>query len=318
MSGGTSADQAFINMLKEIIYENLEDENFNVDELVKTTRMPRSFIHQRLIAITTKSTAQFIREVRLQKAMEMLQEEGATASEVAYKTGFGSPAYFNTCFHEYYGYPPGKVLKWSHEGGTNQDLLSNDHGSVNITEEINLVQERIKKRYWRILIVVIICLLVLSWHLYLIRTASYIGHPNTFTISSLKGVEKSIVILPFKNLSESRETQYFAEGLIENIISRLTLDRNLRVISQTSAEQSNTKGHTAPEIGKKLGANFIIEGSILKIKDRVIVTIQLIHAKNDQHIWSRKFESEVSDIIEIQKNMADTLANELRVVLTSK
>ena len=131
-------------------------------------------------------------------------------------------------------------------------------------------------------------------------------------------MEKSIVILPFKNLGDSGENQFFAEGLIENIISKLTLIRDLRIISQTSAEQIRATGRTAPEIGNKLGVNFIIEGSILKIKDRVVVTIQLINAKNDQHIWSRKFESEFSDIIEKQKRMADTLANELRLVLSLK
>ena len=318
MSGINSADQAFINMLKEIIYENLENENFSVDELVKSTRMPKSFIHQRLNAITAKSATQFIREVRLQKAMEMLQEEGATASEVAYKTGFGSAAYFNTCFHEHYGYPPGKVLKWSVKEDQNPDHpIMEPLIADTLNEEIE-DQKRIKRRYWRILVVVTIGILVFSWHLYLIRNGTYVRHPNAFAVTQLKGLEKSIVVLPFKNRNETSETKFFADGLIENFISKLTLIREFRVVSQTSAEQISTSGLTAPEIGKKLDVNFIIEGSILQTNDRMLITTQLINAKSDQHLWSRKFECNATDILENQNKMADTLANELRVVLSAK
>lgn len=111
MIGHATTDQIFIRKLTEIILANLENENFGAKELSRETALTRHSLTRRLKAITGKTLSQFICEARLNKALEMLQKENVTASEVAYKTGFRSPAYFNTCFHEFFGYPPGKVSK---------------------------------------------------------------------------------------------------------------------------------------------------------------------------------------------------------------
>ena len=145
MSGISSTDQAFINRLTGIILANLGNEHFGVDELAHATGMSRSAIYHRLLAISGKSTNQFIREVRLQRAMEILQQEEITASEVAYKVGFGSPAYFNTSFHEYYGYTPGEVLK-------NRDTEPEDDGRLEASEadaaELVPAPKSAKKLIW--------------------------------------------------------------------------------------------------------------------------------------------------------------------------
>jgi AraC-like DNA-binding protein len=104
-------DQIFIRKLSEIIQANLGDENFGIKEIAHQLDMSHYSLSRRLYAITNKTFKQYIREARLQKAFKMLQNEELTASEVAYKVGFSSPAYFNTCFHEFFGYPPGKVSK---------------------------------------------------------------------------------------------------------------------------------------------------------------------------------------------------------------
>ena len=104
-------DQIFIRKLTEITLANLGKENFGIKELAHELGMSHYSYKSRLYAITNKTFKQFIREARLQKAFQMLQNEELTASEVAYKVGFSSPAYFNTCFHEFFGYPPGKVSK---------------------------------------------------------------------------------------------------------------------------------------------------------------------------------------------------------------
>ena len=78
--------------------------------------MSRSGIHRKLISLTKQSLSQFIQEKRLQKAIEMLRHNVATASEVSFMVGFSSPAYFNKCFHDYYGYPPGEVKKMGIHG----------------------------------------------------------------------------------------------------------------------------------------------------------------------------------------------------------
>jgi AraC-like DNA-binding protein len=115
-------DQQFISRLTEIILENIRDENFGVNRLARLSGMTRSVLTHRLHLTINKNINQFIREIRLQKALEILTNEDITASEVAYKVGFRSPAYFNKCFHEFFGYPPGKVEK--------KDSVS--HESINI------------------------------------------------------------------------------------------------------------------------------------------------------------------------------------------
>lgn len=104
-----SKDKAFIKKLKKIIKANLEHDSFGVSELSAEIGLSRSQLHRRLKHITGKSSSQFIREYRLEKAMEMLKKKLLTASEIAYRVGFTSPTYFNTSFHNFYGYPPGEV-----------------------------------------------------------------------------------------------------------------------------------------------------------------------------------------------------------------
>jgi AraC-like DNA-binding protein len=104
-------DKVFISKLTEITLANLGDENFGVNELAHELGVSHHFLRRQLHEITNKTINQFIRETRLQKALEMLQNGKVTSSDVAYKVGFSSPAYFNTCFHEFFGYPPGKVKK---------------------------------------------------------------------------------------------------------------------------------------------------------------------------------------------------------------
>jgi AraC-like DNA-binding protein len=111
MNQGNPSDQIFITKLTEIIQSNLEKENFGVNELARASGMTSSSLRRKLSSVSEKSINQLIREVRLQKAIEILQQQNATASEVAYKVGFGSPAYFNKCFHDFFGYPPGEVKK---------------------------------------------------------------------------------------------------------------------------------------------------------------------------------------------------------------
>ena len=104
-----SMEQKFIKKLIAIIRINLENEQFGVNELASEIGLSRSQLHRKLQDINGKSTTQFIREYRLQKAMKMLKRNRFTASEIAYKVGFSSPSYFNSCFNDFYGYPPGEV-----------------------------------------------------------------------------------------------------------------------------------------------------------------------------------------------------------------
>lgn len=99
-------NQIFLQRLTEITEENLTNEHFNVNDLASAMNMSHTKLYRKLKSLSHQTISQFIREIRLRKAQEILLKEDVTASEIAYRTGFGSPTYFNKCFHEYYGYSP--------------------------------------------------------------------------------------------------------------------------------------------------------------------------------------------------------------------
>ena len=104
-----SMNQSFLQSLKDIVLSNLENEQFGAEDLAKEMGLSRSQIHRKLQKVNGKSITQFIREIRLDVAVDLLKKEVGTASEIAYKVGFSSPAYFTKCFHEHFGYTPGEA-----------------------------------------------------------------------------------------------------------------------------------------------------------------------------------------------------------------
>ncbi len=115
MTDSSSIDQVLIRKLTDIVLANLGNADFGVKELAHESGISLYRLNRRLRSINRKTTRQFIQELRLQKALEMLQNEEFNVSEIAYRTGFSSPSYFNSCFREFFGYPPGKVKKRSPE-----------------------------------------------------------------------------------------------------------------------------------------------------------------------------------------------------------
>lgn len=108
-----SKDQIFIRKLTEIVIANLGDESFSAEKLAKEADLSRASLYRKLKSLQNEDVSQFIRRVRLNCAMKMLQNNEGTISEIAFRVGFGSPAYFSKCFHDHYGYPPGDVRRES-------------------------------------------------------------------------------------------------------------------------------------------------------------------------------------------------------------
>ncbi len=110
-SNGQSQDESLILQLREIVLDNLDNKQFSVEKLSAEVGISRSQLHRKLKRIKGQSTSQFIRGVKLNEAMKLLQEDAATISEIAYRVGFNSPSYFHKCFLKEYGCPPGDVKK---------------------------------------------------------------------------------------------------------------------------------------------------------------------------------------------------------------
>jgi len=130
--------------------------------------------------------------------------------------------------------------------------------------------------------------------------------------------EKSIAVLPFENLSEDKANAYFAEGIQDEILTRLSKIADLKVISQTSTQHYKSAPENLPEIAKQLGVAHILEGSVQKSGDTVRVNVQLIKAANDSHLWADTFDRKLTDIFSVESEVAKAIAEQLRAKLTGQ
>ena len=130
--------------------------------------------------------------------------------------------------------------------------------------------------------------------------------------------EKSIAVLPFENLSEEKANAYFAEGIQEEILMRLSKIADLKVISRTSTQHYKSAPENLPEIARQLGVANILEGRVQKSGDAVRVTVQLIKAANDSHLWADTFDRKLTDIFSVETEVAKAIADQLRAKLTGQ
>ncbi len=129
---------------------------------------------------------------------------------------------------------------------------------------------------------------------------------------------KSIAVLPFENLSEEKANAYFADGIQDEILTRLSKIADLKVISRTSTERYKSAPENLPEIARQLGVAHILEGSVQKQGDAVHVTVQLIKAATDSHVWADTFDRKLTDIFSVESEVAKAIADQLQVQLTGR
>jgi TolB-like protein/tetratricopeptide (TPR) repeat protein len=126
----------------------------------------------------------------------------------------------------------------------------------------------------------------------------------------------SLAVLPLNNLSGDPAQQYFADGMTEEVIGRLSMIRGLRVISRTSVMRFKDSRLSTPEIAKTLHVDAIVEGSVIREGSRVRVHAQLIRAATDEHFWSETYDRELRDALALESDVAQSIANKVKVTLT--
>ena len=128
--------------------------------------------------------------------------------------------------------------------------------------------------------------------------------------------EKSIAVLPFENRSEDKANAYFAEGVQDEILTRLSKIADLKVTSHTSTQHYKSVPENLAEIAKQLGVAHILEGSVQKSGDAVRVNVQLIKAANNSHVWAETFDRKLTDIFSVESDVAKAIADQLRAHIT--
>jgi len=290
-----SGEKEFLNRLTEITEANLTNERFGVSELAREMGMSRSNLHRKIKSAAKISISQFIRQVRLKQAMELLRQTSSTASEVAYKVGFGSVTYFTKCFHDYYGFPPGEV-------GKRESL---EHNSKNLMD--HAANEAVKKKRLSISFLITGFVVVIAAIVLLFIFKPFDNRVEIF--------DKSIAVLPFINDSPDKE-MHFINGVMVEIHDNLCKIKDLRVISRISVEQYKNNPKPLPEIAREMIVSYILGASGQRDGDKIRLTVQLFDAKNDENIWSDSYYREVLDIFSLQSEIAQLVAAEIEAIIT--
>src|SRR5213082_1341628 len=136
--------------------------------------------------------------------------------------------------------------------------------------------------------------------------------------STLAAPEKSIAILPFESRSEDKANAYFADGIQDEIVTRLSKIADLKVISRTSTQHYKSAPENLPEIARQLGVAHVLEGSVQKSGEAVRVNVQLIKAVNDSHLWADTYDRKLTDIFSVESEVSRAIADQLRAKLTGR
>jgi len=151
-----------------------------------------------------------------------------------------------------------------------------------------------------------------------ILTGTAFIYSHWFVRPALAPNEKSIAVLPFQNLSNDKENAYFADGVQDEILTRLSKIADLKVISSTSTQRYRNPSQKLSAIAKQLGVANLLEGSVQKTNDQVRVNVQLIRATTDSHLWAETFDRRLTDIFSVESEVAKAIADQLQAKLTGQ
>jgi len=301
-----SIKETLVDKLSIEIESNLNNDQFGVDSLAQAVGMSRSSLHRKLNKTLGISTSQFIREYRLKRSLEILTSEDITASETAYRVGFSSPTYFNTCFHNYFGYTPGEA-----KSGIIADV---DNQSLGTSTEILSVDS--KNSYTKTIIWASIIVLALSSTYFVFKPFAKKDKVNIGGVQVFD--DKSIAVLPLKNLTGNPDLEYISDGMTDAIISRLTKIKTIKkVIPFTSVQSYKKSDKSLKEITQVLEVSNILQGNLQMSGNQIKINLQLIHGSSNVHLWSEEYTKEwkSDEIFELQSEVVEGIAANMNAVI---
>jgi TolB-like protein/Flp pilus assembly protein TadD len=199
------------------------------------------------------------------------------------------------------GFPIALILAWAFE-------LTPE--GIKRTEDVDL-SKSIRHKTGRKLGFLIISVLLLVIGILLFQRL----HPNVSPAIS-SPLKKSIAVMPFENLSEEKSNAYFAEGIQNEILTRLATVRDLRVISRTSTAKYQSRPDNLKTVAQELGVSTIVEGAVQKAGDKVRVNVQLIDARADTQLWGKSYDREFKDVLGVESEVSQEIAEALRANLS--
>ncbi|MBR9999789.1 MAG: helix-turn-helix domain-containing protein [Cyclobacteriaceae bacterium] len=303
-----SRDEKFLREVRETVEANLGNDQFGVEQLASAMAMSRIQLYRKLHRLTGKNVSQYIREIRLEKARELLRQDVAGVAEIAYTVGFGSPAYFNRCFHEYYGFTPGEVIRnKGRSDSPDRDQMEPVIEEQEVSESIpaKSFSRGIQKRIWfaafGILLVMIFFVIFFTGR----------NSPATDKL------EKTIAVFPLCLDEEDPENGYFCNGMADELFTQLDKISGLKVKSRWVIESYIGKPLDLVNMRRKVGLDVILTLSTLKSGNNLRITVQLIDLLTGDQTWAGTYDGDYTDkIFEFHSNTAKEIAAHLDVVIT--
>jgi TolB-like protein/class 3 adenylate cyclase/Tfp pilus assembly protein PilF len=188
------------------------------------------------------------------------------------------------------------------------NLYNNDIGNPKIPTKLQAFKKRRIRTRWAPIAValLLLCALAAAFLIFSKRSAR-----STLTVS-----EKSIAVLPFENLSSDKENAYFADGIQDEILTKLASVADLKVISRTSAAKYKSKPEDLKTVAQELGVATVVEGTVQRAADKVRVNVQLIDARADTHLWAKTYDRDLKDVFAVESEVSQEIADALQAKLS--
>jgi TolB-like protein/Tfp pilus assembly protein PilF len=188
------------------------------------------------------------------------------------------------------------------------NLYDSELGNPQLPTTLHMIQKhRARVRRAKVAVALLVLAAIAAGFVFLLRRP---------TRSALASVEKSIAVLPFENLSEEKGNAYFAEGIKDEILTKLAAVRDLKVISRTSTAKYQSKPDNLKTVAQELGVSTILEGAVQKTGDKVRVNVQLIDARADRHLWAKSYDRDFKDVLAVESEVSQEIADALQANLS--
>lgn len=339
-------DDDFFKKLNECIVVNIDNPDYTVDHLCKDCLISRSQLHRKIKEETDLSTSIYIRNVKLFKAKELLINSNLNISEIAYATGFSSPQTLSRYFSATFGKSPSQFKSdlslnsdletlnpesendSNVEAGNQQSDRIDSMGKFRSTDkeksetkiEVKFPSKQAKqpsrKHLSRWFLIAIPLFLFTSIWVYQRYISDKSGGSHEMAVSPTN-FKNSIAVLPFLNMG-AEETRKFSIGIQDDILTKLSFFKELKVISRTSTEQYKDTKKMIKQIGRELGVDYLLEGSVRIYDNQVSVTTQLIRTSDDFHVWAENYVEDMDDIFKIQNEISLEIAKQLNQKITDE
>ncbi len=273
-----SKDEIFLNKIRDYVIRNISSEKFSLEALVLELGYSRSQVHKKLKKITGKSLSVFVREIRLEEALKLLKAKAGTASEIAYRTGFSSPAYFNQCFNDYFGITPGEASKQEIQ---KQESLKagSKKGSSSIA-----IKWKLRPVFFIIVVLLLAVIILVYPKIFNRDRPGQLGAEGKITVA----------VMPFLNMTNDTTKNYCEKGIQILIANNLSYNNEIHIrqsdIINNLLEAKGITNYTsltpsiASLISRKLDAGIFITGSIIPTGPGVRITAQLINSRTKEII----------------------------------